>query len=99
MANGVLDVQGWAFKDGVGLAGVEVLVDGEPAVKAHYGSDYDVTGFWKASTDPNHPRVGFSARVDIAGLAPGKHWLGLRLLGSDGSVETWSEQAFEVPAR
>ena len=99
VANGVLDVQGWAFKDGVGLAGVEVLVDGGPAVNAHYGSDYDVTGFWKASTDPNHPRVGFSARVDIAGLAPGKHWLGLRLLGSDGSVETWSEQAFEVPAR
>ena len=68
------------------------------AANADYGADYDVTRFWKISTDPNHPKVGFSARVDAAGLKPGRHWLGLRLRGADGSVETWSEQAFEVPA-
>ena len=98
VAAGVLDVQGWAFKDGAGLAGVDVLVDGKLAANADYGADYDVTRFWKISTDPNHPKVGFSARVDAAGLKPGRHWLGLRLRGADGSVETWSEQAFEVPA-
>jgi len=96
---GAFEVRGWAFKDGVGLVGVDVLVDGKPAAKADYGLDYDVTGFWKISTDPHHPRVGFRAEVDVEGLSPGRHWLGLRLHGTDGSVEEWQEQPFDVPER
>src|SRR6476619_7520169 len=33
------DVSGWAFKDGVGLAGVDVLLDGKPVSRALYGLD------------------------------------------------------------
>lgn len=93
---GELEVRGWAFKDGVGLSRVELLVDGTPAGQASYGRPYDITGFWKISNDPQHPNVGFDARLDTSGLAPGKHWLGLRLHGNDGSVETWQEQAVIV---
>lgn len=96
---GVVEVQGWAFKDGVGLRGVEVLVDGQVVATADYGAEQDITGYWKISTDPNHPNAGFSARLDTTTLAPGQHWLGLRLHGTDGSVESWVEQPFEVPAR
>lgn len=96
VARGSLDVSGWAFKDGVGLASVEVLVDGKVAAVADYGHAYDVTGFWKISTDPQHPHAGFRARLDTTGLVAGKHWLGLRLHGNDGSVEDWSEQPFQV---
>ena len=99
VVRGTVEIQGWAFKDGVGLSGVEILVDGRAVAMADYGSDYDVAGFWKISTDPNHPKAGFSARLDVATLAPGRHWLGLRLHGADGSVEDWKEQPFEVPAR
>jgi len=98
-AHGVVDVKGWAFKDGVGLDAVEVLVDGKVVARAEYGADYDVTAFWKISTDPNHPRVGFSARLDADALPPGRHWLGLRLHGADGSVEDWWEQPLDVPER
>ena len=42
--------------------------------------------------DPRMPRVQFEAQVDASGLPPGRHWLGLRLTGGDGSVETWAEQ-------
>ena len=49
-----------------------------------------------AITDPGHPDVGFSATVDLATARPGRHWLGLRLHGRDGSVEDWSEQPVEV---
>ena len=94
--SGELEVRGWAFKDGVGLSRVELLVDGKPAGQLSYGRPYDVTGFWKISSDPQHPNVGFDARVDTKGLAPGTHWLGLRLHGNDGSVETWQEQAVVV---
>ena len=87
------EARGWAFKDGVGLDGVDVLLDGRVVARAEYGrDDPGVARYWKISTDPHHPRVGFRAMVDATRFAPGRHWLGLRMHGSDGSVEDWSEQ-------
>ncbi|MEJ7746310.1 MAG: glycosyltransferase family 39 protein [Luteimonas sp.] len=87
------DVSGWAFRDGVGLRGVEVTLDGKVVAQADYGRVYPGAAiFWKISNDPNHPRVGFDARIDAGNIAPGRHWLGLRLHGNDGAIETWGEQ-------
>lgn len=94
--SGRLAVKGWAFKDGVGLARVEVLVDGQPVGDAQYGRELDIRPMWPMSNDPQHPHAGFDASVDTRGLSPGRHWLGLRLHGRDGSVEDWQEQPFEV---
>src|SRR5690606_31145251 len=92
-------VQGWAFKDGVGIESVEVTLDGRVVARARYGiANPGVAAFWKISTDPGHPHVGFRAEVDASGLAPGRHWLGLRLHGRDGSVETWREQPVDIAA-
>ncbi|MDQ2702970.1 MAG: glycosyltransferase family 39 protein [Pseudomonadota bacterium] len=91
------EVAGWAFKDGVGIEVVEVTLDGKVVARADYGIAMPlVASFWKISTDPGHPRVGFRATVDASGLAPGRHWLGLRLHGRDGSVETWREQPIDL---
>ncbi|HJW46715.1 MAG TPA: glycosyltransferase family 39 protein, partial [Lysobacter sp.] len=94
------ELRGWAFKDGVGLDKVEVLLDGRVISTANYGREYlDLKRAWPESNDPQHPRVGFDARVDlrrVAGVAGGRHWLGLRLHGRDGSVEDWSEQPIEI---
>ncbi len=90
-------VAGWAFKDGVGLDRVEVLLDGKIVAQARYGESSPGTAtYWKISTDPNHPEVGFKADVDVASLKPGRHWLGLRLHGRDGSVEDWAEQPIQI---
>ena len=94
-----LQVRGWAFKDGVGLSRVELLIDGKPVGDAVYGRAYDITAAWKISTDPQHPHVAFDATLDTRQLAPGRHWLGMTLYGRDGSVEQWQEQSFTVPAR
>lgn len=92
------EVAGWAFKDGVGLASVEVTIDGHEVARAEYGIEMPlVASFWKISTDPQQPRVGFRASVDAGALAPGRHWLGLRLHGRDGSTETWREQPITLP--
>ncbi len=89
------DVAGWAFKDGVGLTRVEVLLDGQVVAQARYGEPAPaVAGFWKISTDPHQPRVYFRGRVQ--GARPGVYWLGLRLHGADGSIEDWSEQRIVV---
>lgn len=91
------EAAGWAFKDGVGLDRVQVMLDGAVVAQAEYGhDDPGVAKFWKISNDPNHPRVGFRARIDATAIVPGRHWLGLRLHGADGSVEDWSEQPLEL---
>jgi 4-amino-4-deoxy-L-arabinose transferase-like glycosyltransferase len=94
------EVSGWAFKDGVGLARVEILLDGHVVAEADYGRDYPgLQADWKGSTDPQHPRVGLTVKVDLRnqpGIPPGRHWLGLRLHGRDGSVEDWAEQPLVI---
>ena len=91
------EVSGWAFKDGVGLERVEILLDGQPIATAAYGREEPgVADYWRISTDPNHPRVGFSARVDLGAVPSGRYWLGLRLHGSDGSTEDWPEQPVDI---
>jgi hypothetical protein len=94
------DLSGWAFKDGVGIARVQVLLDGRPVADADYGASMPgVAAYWRISSDPQQPRVGFSAKVDASKLPPGSHWLGLRLHGRDGSVEDWPEQEVRIEAR
>lgn len=96
---GRFEVHGWAFKDGIGLSRVEVLIDGRVAAEARYGRALEVRPYWRISTDPRHPYVGFSATLDAASLGPGRHWLGLRLHGRDGSVEDWWEQPLQLERR
>jgi 4-amino-4-deoxy-L-arabinose transferase-like glycosyltransferase len=91
------DVSGWAFKDGVGLDRIEVLLDGVVIGKPDYGLDNaGPKRYWPFSSDPHHPHVGFHGRIDAGTVKPGRHWLGLRLHGSDGSVEDWSEQPIDI---
>ena len=102
---GAFAVSGWAFKDGVGLAKVEIMLDGRVVAQADYGQDRPgVREYWslrdgRHSSDPQHPRVGFSATVELDAEAPGRHWLGLRLHGRDGSVEDWAEQPIDLRRR
>lgn len=91
-------VEGWAFRDGTGLESVEITLDGRPVAAARYGRGYEgLQRHWAGSSDPNHPRVGFRGEV-VAGdtVAPGRHWLGLRLRAPDGSVEAWPEQPIHI---
>src|SRR5690606_10849927 len=90
-------VEGWAFKDGVGIERVEVTLDGRVVAEAEYGlHSPGVAAYWDISTDAGHPRVGFTATVTLPPGSAGAHWLGLRLHGRDGSVEDWPEQRVVV---
>ena len=93
----VFDVRGWAIKDWVGVSKVVVTLDGVEMATADYGiANPGVGRTWPTSTDPNHPDVGFHARVDASEFVPGTHWLGLTVHGVDGSVETWAEQPLRI---
>lgn len=95
--SGKFDVAGWAFKDGAGVADVDVTLDGGTVATADYGqAEPRVTVYWKISSDPQQPNVGFRATVDVGAIPVGKHWLGLRVRGRDGSVEDWPEQPLRI---
>ena len=91
-------VGGWAVKDVVGVAKVEVTLDGRViAVAEGAGANEWLRGFLKnASRDPRMPHVQFEADIDAGSLPPGRYWLGLRITGGDGSVEEWAEQPVVV---
>ena len=97
----VYTLEGWAFKDGVGLARVEALLDGRVVGDLEYGIESPgAAAFWRISNDPQHPRVGLRGMIDLGDVEPGRHWLGLRLHGNDGSIEDWPEVPIDVaPAR
>jgi hypothetical protein len=92
------EVSGWAFKDGAGVAGAWVTMDGKPVARAEYGSSdsWPMQFFAGRSTDPAQPRIGLHAMVDASALAPGKHWIGLVVEGADGSREALAEQPVRV---
>src|SRR5690606_32120732 len=91
------EVAGWAFKDGVGLSGGDVLLDGKPVARAEYGlSSPGGAVYGRISHGAQHPDVGVRARVDVGDVARGRHGLGLRLHGRDGSVEEGAEQPVDV---
>ena len=93
------DVAGWAFKDGAGVARVEVTLDDAVVAAATYGKSLPHVGeYWRISTDPHLPRVGFVASIDASGLAPGPHRLGIIVHGNDGSLETWPAQTIVTKA-
>src|SRR3546814_3750245 len=94
---GSFEVAGWAVKDGAGLSGFEVLLDGKPVAKAEYGLSIPGTAvYWKIPTAPQHPDVGFHAHVESGDLSPGRHWLRLRLYGPERSVEGRRAQPVEL---
>ncbi len=92
------EVSGWAFKEGVGLSRIEILLDEAVVAQADYGDAFDVGGHFPGSTDPNQPRVGFHAVVDLPASQSGRRWLGLRLHGADGSIEDWPQQPLRIVA-
>ena len=92
------EVQGWAFKEGVGLARVEIVLDEAVVAQAQYGALTDVSSFFPESGDPHLPNIGFRAQVDLPASQAGRRWLGLRLHGTDGSVEEWPRQPVEIVA-
>jgi hypothetical protein len=95
----VFDIAGWAFKDGIGVARVDITLDGRPVAAASYGKPLPhVAAFWKISTDPRQPNVGLVGSVDAGGFAPGPHRLGLVVHGNDGSIEPWPAQDVVIEA-
>jgi 4-amino-4-deoxy-L-arabinose transferase-like glycosyltransferase len=94
---GQVQVYGWALDDAVGVAAVEVVVDGRPVGRAEYGIPWPrVRELMPDSTDPNHPNIGFAFDWDSATVAPGRHRLAIRVRSNDGEMRTLGSRTFFV---
>jgi N-acetylmuramoyl-L-alanine amidase len=89
---GAVHTYGWALEGTIGIASVQVLVDGLPYGTATYGdSRTDVC----ASYPDSGCNVGWDFSLDTTGLANGIHTFAVRALGTDGVKRTVSN-SFQV---
>jgi len=85
---GALHVSGWIINEGLGVATVEVLLNGQPVGIAHYGqSRPDVVEAMDAHDDPNAPMVGFSVTLERSVLPTGRVQLEMKSTGRSGEVQ------------
>ena len=83
--NNTASGSGWAL-DNVGIAKIEVLVDGQKAGEAIYGlSRPDIGAVW-GTAFPNAGHSGFSFVLDTTKFTTGEHTLAVRLLDSAGNA-------------
>jgi putative Ig domain-containing protein len=83
--NNVVSGSGWAL-DNVGVAKIEVLIDGQKAGEAIYGlSRPDIGAVW-GTAFPNAAHSGFSFVLDTTRFTTGEHTLAMRLLDAAGNA-------------
>ncbi|MGJ4729824.1 ArnT family glycosyltransferase [Luteimonas sp. SDU101] len=94
----VFEASGWAIKDVAGVKRVSVTLGGRVVAEAEYGlrDDWPQQFYRGRSKDPSLPQVAFRAQVDASGLPPGRYWLGLEVVGGDGSIERFAGQPVEL---
>lgn len=94
----VFEATGWALKDVAGVKDIRLTLDGRVVAQAEYGlpDEWPQRFYGGRSRDPSLPKVGFRARVDASSLPPGRYWLGLEVVGADGSVERFAGQPVEL---
>lgn len=83
--NNTASGSGWAL-DNVGIAKIEVLIDGQKAGEAIYGlSRPDIAAVW-GTAFPNAGHSGFSFVLDTTKFTTGEHTLAIRLLDAAGNA-------------
>ncbi|MEO5596284.1 MAG: glycosyltransferase family 39 protein [Lysobacteraceae bacterium] len=94
-----VQVAGWAFQDVVGIARVDILLDGKLAAAARYGiANHSVPSQYPQADDPNLPNVGFHATLSLSQVPAGRHRLALKITGNNGRVRVLEQRSIRVGA-
>lgn len=84
--SGRVQVSGWAYNEDIGVASVELLIDGTVVKPLDYGiARDDVVSIQVVTTDPNRPGLGFGGTVDTTLFDNGTHSLAVRIVNNAGS--------------
>lgn len=97
VVSGVVDVNGWAFNEDVGIDSISLLIDGEVLGRVDYGgSRPDVVEVMQVESDPNRPNIGYNYNFDSKRVDNGPHQLAIEIKNRLGILQRYGERMIEV---
>ena len=95
--SGVVDVNGWAFNEDIGIESITLLIDSEAIGRVDYGgSRPDVVEVMQVRSDPNSPNIGYNYNFDSNLLGNGLHRLEIEIENRLGIKQRFGERTIEV---
>ena len=95
--SGIVDVNGWAFNEDIGIESITLLIDSEAIGRVDYGgSRPDVVEVMQVQSDPNSPNIGYDYNFDSNQLDNGSHQLEIEIKNHLGITQRFGERTVEV---
>jgi hypothetical protein len=95
--SGIVDVNGWAFNEDIGIDSITLLIDRESLGLVDYGGNRpDVVDVMQVMSDPNSPNIGYNYRFDSNQLDNGSHQLEIQTRNHLGITQRFGERTVEV---
>lgn len=95
--SGVVDVNGWAFNEDIGIESITLLIDSKAVGLIDYGgSRPDVVEVMQVQSDPNRPNIGYNYNFDSNRLSNGSHQLEIEIKNHLGITQRYGERTIEV---
>ena len=95
--SGIVDVNGWAFNEDIGIESITLLIDSEAIGRVDYGgSRPDVVEVMQVRSDPNSPNIGYNYNFDSNLLGNGLHRLEIEIENRLGIKQRFGERTIEV---
>ena len=95
--SGIVDVNGWAFNEDIGIESITLLIDSEAIGQVDYGgSRPDVVEVMQVRSDPNSPNIGYNYNFDSNLLGNGLHRLEIDIENRLGIKQRFGERTIEV---
>ena len=97
LLTGVVQVQGWAYNESIGLRSIHLLLNGEEVTDLDYGiARPDVVDVMAVHSDPNAPDLGYVGEFDTRTFADGDYILSIRLTDNRGVSTIYGERPVSI---
>jgi 4-amino-4-deoxy-L-arabinose transferase-like glycosyltransferase len=95
--SGIVNVNGWAFNEDIGIESITLLIDSEAIGRVDYGgSRPDVVEVMQVRSDPNSPNIGYDYSFDSNQFGNGSHQLEIEIRNHLGITQRFGERVIEV---
>lgn len=95
--SGIVEINGWAFNEDIGISRISLLIDNEEFAQAHYGeSRPDVVEVMQVQNDPNSPNLGYSSNFDSTRLKNGSYQLEIEVRNRLGISQRYGKRRIEI---
>lgn len=94
---GTFHIEGWAYKEDIGIDSISLLLDGIFVAEVNYGiARIDVAEAMNVRTDPNSPNLGYSYELETRNFANGEHILEIQLMDERGEASLYGRRTVTI---